>query len=381
MLSYEEQPMTDITTQWVMERLALLEAENERIRREQVEVGTEFKKSMRRMKSSAAGLLLVTGLVLSMGPGRTAIAQGYGLTLSTLAARVTALENQARTLSSTQSQHEQAIGLLNAKTAYMSTGTDRFGHAATYFRACNVFVQDGLGTTESSGNPNGLGNLIIGYDETTYGFSNNHIGSHNLILGTNNHYSSFAGIVAGNNNVISAPGASVLGGEDNSAEGLGSVIIAGSGNNSFGSDSTVLSGQDNLATGWSSAVVSGRANRTFGNDSVVAGGFTDEATGDFSSILGGSQNASLQRFSCVAGGTNNHAIGVASSVCGGQSNVAGGDYSSVTGGVSNIGAGDHSSVSGGYNNAAGNYCTSVSGGLNITNVLPFGWAGGVFHTP
>lgn len=358
--------MTEMITKSVMERLALLEAENERIRREQVVMSTGFKKSMRRMKSSAAGLLLVTGLVLSMGPGRTALAQGYGITLSTLAARVTTLENQEQTLSSTQSQHEQAIGRLNAKTEYISTGIDHFGHAATYFTACNVFVQDGLGTTESSGNPNGLGNLIIGYDETTYGFRNNNIGSHNLVLGTNNDYNSFGGIVAGNNNVISAPGASVLGGTDNNAEGSGSVIIAGSGNHTIGTESGVLSGQKNNAMGWGSAVVSGQGNRSFGYCSVVDGGASNEATGDFSSMLGGSQNSGLQEYSCVAGGISNSAVGFASSVSGGRGNVA-------------IGIG--SSVSGGYSNSAANYYTSVSGGLNITNAYPYGWAGGVFRTP
>jgi len=49
---------------------------------------------------------------------------------------------------------------------------------------------------------NGLGNLIIGYNELR-GSGDNRIGSHNLILGSKNNFASYGGMVAGTLNDIS----------------------------------------------------------------------------------------------------------------------------------------------------------------------------------
>src|SRR5437773_848495 len=99
-----------------------------------------------------------------------------------------------------------------------------------YLRGTNLHVEKGHGDTNGKpdapydlANPpvvNGLGNLIVGYNASRvppgYG-TDVRTGSHNLILGDANNYSSFGGLVAGQLNTITAPYASVSGGNVNTA--------------------------------------------------------------------------------------------------------------------------------------------------------------------
>ena len=72
------------------------------------------------------------------------------------------------------------------------------------FAGCNVHVQNGQGGTDIS---NGVGNLIIGYNET--GGSLARSGSHNVVIGPEHSYSSYGGLVAGFDNTLSGAFASV----------------------------------------------------------------------------------------------------------------------------------------------------------------------------
>ena len=74
------------------------------------------------------------------------------------------------------------------------------------FTGVNVQIVNGLEAT--NGNPNcpncetgtvnGLGNLIVGYNELLGTFRPpNHTGSHNVVVGTDNNYTSWGGLVAG----------------------------------------------------------------------------------------------------------------------------------------------------------------------------------------
>jgi len=83
-------------------------------------------------------------------------------------------------------------------TSYMSVD---LGEHSVYFKGANVYVQSGSGFT--NGAPNGLGNLIIGYNEIRPG-GNVRSGSHNLVVGSENNFSSFGGLVVGDHNEISA---------------------------------------------------------------------------------------------------------------------------------------------------------------------------------
>ena len=79
----------------------------------------------------------------------------------------------------------------------------------------NLRIVNGLGTTSTV---NGLGNLIVGYnEERVFDNSGNptpniRTGSHNVVVGTEHNFSRFGGIVVGTFNEISGDYSSVSGG-------------------------------------------------------------------------------------------------------------------------------------------------------------------------
>lgn len=97
------------------------------------------------------------------------------------------------------------------------------------FSGVNVHVRNGSGATNNNALPyQGLGNLIIGYNEnTTPTPTLTRTGSHNLIGGSLNSFSSFGGMVMGLQNTISGQYASVLGGNGNTAVGSNSTVYGG----------------------------------------------------------------------------------------------------------------------------------------------------------
>ena len=174
---------------------------------------------------------------------------------------------------------------------------------------------------------NGLGNLIIGYNEPEHFFPDTVAnvgrgGSHNLVVGPGHGYASGAG------------------------------IVVGFGNKTSGIYSSIGGGQYNRASIDYATVGGGYANQAAGPRSWAAGGDGNIAGGDRSSVTGGSVNNAAGDFSSVCGGNNNQAMAEGSSVSGGRFNSAGdgphGQYSSVSGGSHNTTTGDDSSISGGH---------------------------------
>ncbi len=156
---------------------------------------------------------------------------------------------------------------MEAKLACMNKDGDN-----VVFEKCNVYIRSGSGETD--GAVNGLGNLIIGYNETS---SENikRTGSHNLVIGPEHAYASFGGLVVGRENTISAPYASITGGRLNTASGLGSSVNGGSVNTASKDFASVSGGKNNEAKGVNAS---------------VSGGTSNSAQGDFSSVTGGSDN-------------------------------------------------------------------------------------------
>jgi hypothetical protein len=148
---------------------------------------------------------------------------------------------------------------------------------------------------------NGLGNLIIGYndDEGIAGIRSARTGSHNLIIGDLHMFEASGGFLAGWNNYIGANASAVSGGYSN---GTGDFAASVSG------------GFSNWAVGQGSSVSGGSANVAEAEDSTVTGGNSNHATGNYSS---------------VAGGYSNYAVGFASSVSGGANVSANDDYSTL----------------------------------------------------
>ena len=216
-----------------------------------------------------------------------------------------------------------------------------------FITGANLHIVNGLGRTECEDEqdnpipdcPNGLGNLIVGYNELRpSGQEDIRTGSHNLVLGKTNNFSGVGGVVAGEFNTISGRFASVYGGLINTADG-GSVVIAG--------------GQNSASSG-----------------SVVIAGFTNTANGEFSVVNGGYRNTASGIYSSVSGGANNMANGAISSVSGGGSDD---DFEGATG---NTASGSLSSVSGGNRNTASGRTSSVSGGNNRKAEGEFDWVAG-----
>lgn len=122
---------------------------------------------------------------------------------------------------------------IDALAVYVSVDPDT---NRVVFTGANVLVQSGAGSTSSQ---NGLGNLIVGYNEPDGGERS---GSHNLVIGPYHDYSSWGALVAGENNHVTAPGTAVLGGVDNAATAPGAVVVGGAGNVAAGESSVVTGG-------------------------------------------------------------------------------------------------------------------------------------------
>jgi hypothetical protein len=155
------------------------------------------------------------------------------------------------------------------------------------FSGANIHIVSGSGATNDHGNPTGLGNLIIGYDEDPVNYfagpgggiplsPGDRSGSHNLVIGVANRFTEAAsgGLVAGALNTIRSPGSSVTGGELNTASG---------------SLASVSGGIKNTASGIAASVSGGELNTASGSEAAVSGGFGNTA-GGFATVVIGGQN-------------------------------------------------------------------------------------------
>jgi hypothetical protein len=165
---------------------------------------------------------------------------------------------------------------LLALAGYVSISTDpiqglRGPHVI--FTGVNVHIQNGIGASGDGirypGALNGVGNLIVGYNE------NHNIGlrsgSHNLVIGPGHGYESAGGFVAGSMNRVHGLFATITGGNMNRAGGVHSSVGGGSTNVATGTFSVVGGGSNNTASG-SNATVSGGLLRSAVNGNNWVGG-------------------------------------------------------------------------------------------------------------
>ena len=146
---------------------------------------------------------------------------------------------------------------------------DKGGKAkAIRFSGVNVQVVNGAGKTKEL---NGLGNLIVGYQETRES-GNDRSGSHNLVVGARNNYSINSGQVVGFHNAISGELSTVSGGTENTASEGWSTVSGGGGNTASAIQATVSGGWKNTASGSQSTVSGGRGNTASKSWSTVSGG-------------------------------------------------------------------------------------------------------------
>jgi hypothetical protein len=141
--------------------------------------------------------------------------------------------------------------------------------------AANLQLVNGFGRTDcrDAGNQpipdclNGLGNLIVGYNDPRTQPNDPPIrnGVHNVVVGRRHNYSGVGGLVVGDYNAISGEFAVVSGGSVNTASGRGAVVSGGERNTASGTLAVVSGGTFNTASG-GGAVVSGGRDRTAEGD-------------------------------------------------------------------------------------------------------------------
>src|SRR5215471_10643777 len=84
------------------------------------------------------------------------------------------------------------LAALEYKLQYVDGGPNE-----VVITGANLRIVNGLGST---GTMNGLGNLIVGYNELQPLLPNVRTGSHNVVVGSRNNFSSFGGLVVGDRN-------------------------------------------------------------------------------------------------------------------------------------------------------------------------------------
>ena len=205
------------------------------------------------------------------------------------------------------------------------------------FSGANIHIVSGSGRTDDNGNRTGLGNLIIGYDESQppiAGFPplgpGDRGGSHNVVIGRWHRFiqAAFGGLVAGEANTISNDGTSVSGGAANVASGS-YASVSGGWNATASGEGTNISGGGgvNIASGRYASITGGRANIASGDSACISGGEGNIAMGSFASISGGHFNRSTGDLASISGGLQNTAGGTDTVVLGGQNVVNNNDNS------------------------------------------------------
>ena len=211
---------------------------------------------------------------------------------------------------------------------------------------------------------NGVGNLIVGYNEMGNPSGDLRTGSHNIIVGRGQSHQSFGGWLSGRDNSIAAPFASVSGGARNLVSGDSASVSGGYRGVASSAFSAVSGGRYNIASGTYASVSGGALNQATGKAATVSGGQFNTAAGDYASITGGLSSTAAGLSASVSGGAFGQALGDNSSISGGLVNTASGRYASVSGGQTNAASGDNSSVSGGSSRSTMGADDWAAGGLS-----------------
>lgn len=202
---------------------------------------------------------VVVALILAVIVLRPARTETASPSLVQLAAQVDTLQARVATLETTVSTQSSQIASLQTAVSTLQTGQATLqaklqfvtvSGTEMYITGANLNVRSGSGATDAD--TNGLGNLIVGYNENVLrddGTLAPRIGSHNIVVGGEHGYSSYGGLVAGWGNYISGRFASVTGGRENTASGWGASVSGGHINTASGFMSSVTGGVRNTASG------------------------------------------------------------------------------------------------------------------------------------
>ena len=217
--------------------------------------------------------------------------------LEQLAGLLVAQQEQIASLEEQLLGQEQAIASLAPLLSLVPVAErSSFGQYTWNLSGLNVRLDNGAGTTY--GASNGLGNLILGYNESEGGHRDAEgnfvdgevrVGSHNLVVGAGHTYGS---------------NGSLLGGYNNSLFGQGSAILSGQASLATGTWSAILGGLDNRATATNTCISGGHSNTASGDRASVSGGLLNISSGIATSILGGQYMQVSEQYETASGQYN-----------------------------------------------------------------------------
>jgi hypothetical protein len=157
------------------------------------------------------------------------------------------------------------VSALERTLTHVRSVTGAGGQPEVVITGANLRLVNGQRATATT---NGLGNLLVGYNEPREG---GHVqtGSHNVV-GQGHKVSSFGGLVVGRQNEIGGAFAAVSGGFGNTASGSAAAVSGGDGNTASGHTAALSGGEANTASGFCAAVSGGRHRTAHGDFSWVA---------------------------------------------------------------------------------------------------------------
>jgi hypothetical protein len=192
--------------------------------------------------------------------------------------RITELEAQVEILAAALHEAQEILQYVRVETGEIVGVTGPHW----IIEGANVHIVSGIPRTYglvcpggSSGwcvSSNGLGNLIVGYNEFPYYLGTpKRSGMHNLIVGPEHEYQGHGGFLAGRHNSLLNRGASVTGGIHNRARGFYSSVSGGAENLAYESAASVSGGFRNIASGVKSSVSGGEEREAPDDYNWVAG--------------------------------------------------------------------------------------------------------------
>lgn len=198
---------------------------------------------LRARNTTLAAQLQAMGTQLNTQTSTVATLQGT-LTKGLADGKAYADTTTANTLRDARAYTDNALAPVADKIQHFSRSGNN-----VLITGANVYIRNGMGSTVNNGF-NGLGNLILGYNEgRNQGSANPDVrtGSHNLIVGVGANYARNASIITGINNSSGNNFASVYGGTGNYANAVYSSVVGGYNNTASGGWATILGGRDRTA--------------------------------------------------------------------------------------------------------------------------------------
>lgn len=213
--------------------------------------------SSARLAALESAVSTLTQSVQSLQVANAAMAQDLQAKSAQISALQIAMDKEVNDRKS-YADSAAAASLASAKTysdARLVPISDKLVHFSrigneVYISGANLHIRNGLGATYAFG-VNGLGNLIVGYNELRGQPTNPDVrtGSHNIVAGQGINYSATGAFMTGINNSSATYFGSVLGGTGNTASGTYSVVVGGFNNVASGGWTSILGGRDNTLAG------------------------------------------------------------------------------------------------------------------------------------